>query len=402
MKKLAKMIVAAILGYQVRQLAKRNDFKVVGVVGSIGKTSTKLAIAQTLEAGFKVCYQDGNYNDLVSVPLVFFGESMPNLMNPLSWLSIFLRNQTKLKSYPYDVVVLELGSDSPGQIAKFQKYLKLEIGVVTAITPEHMAFFGTLDDVAKEELAITGFSSQILANADLCPKQYLVGKQDLLTYAIKEKADYGPAQIGSFAKNKSGAETYSLLAAAAAALKLGLTHDQTAAGLAKVKAVPGRLQTLHGINGSLIIDDTYNSSPAAVKLALDYLYGFEASRKIAVLGSMNELGHMTEQAHQDIGWYCDPKKLDFVLTIGADANKYLATVAEANGCKVQTFDSPYAAGEYLKSMLQKGDVVLVKGSQNGVFAEETVKLILADPKDSDRLVRQSANWLKTKRKAFKA
>ena len=389
------------MGYQVKQLKKRNDFKVIGVVGSIGKTSTKLAIAQTLGAKFRVCHQDGNYNDLVSVPLVIFDEPMPSLMNPLAWLTVFMRNQKKLNNYPYDVVVLELGSDAPGQIAQFKRYLALEIGVVTAITPEHMAFFGSLDEVAKEELAIGQFSSLVLANKDLCDKKYLGQTPEPLTYGIHEASDYEVSEIGNAGKDKSEAEQYSLLAAAAVARKLGMEKEDIQAGLAKVKPVPGRMQILKGISGSVIIDDTYNASPAAVKLALDYLYSLDAPKRIAVLGNMNEFGDSSEIAHEEVGAYCDPKRLDRVLTIGPDANKYLAKAAEARGCKVQTFDDPYTAGEYLKPLLQEGDTVLLKGSQNGVFAEETVKILLANSSDSDKLVRQSDYWLKVKQKAFK-
>ena len=89
-----------------------------------------------------------------------------------------------------------------------------------------------------------------------------------------------------------------------------------------------------------------------------------------------------------------------MVTIGPDANKYLAQTAEAKGCKVKQFDDPYSVGEYLKSIVKKGALILVKGSQNRVFAEETVKLLLADPKDSEKLVRQSAEWLKKKAKSF--
>ena len=401
MKKIAKKVVAATLGYQVKQLRRRNDFKIIGVVGSIGKTSTKLAIAQTLSAGFKVRYQDGNYNDIVSVPLVFFDEPMPSLLNPLAWLGLFLRNRKKLENYPYDIVVLELGSDAPGQIGRFESYLALEIGVITAITPEHMAFFDSLDEVAKEELDIGKFSSLVLANKDLCDKKYLDQLPGLLTYAIKG-ADYDLSEMGSVAKGKSEAEQYSLIAAAAAARKLGMATEDIKAGLAKVKPVPGRMQILEGVNGSVIIDDTYNASPAAVKLALDYLYDMVATKRIAVLGNMNEMGDSSKAAHEEIGAYCDPKKLDMVLTIGAEANRFLAQAAEAKGCKVQSFDSPFTAGEYLKPLLQKGEAVLIKGSQNGVFAEETVKILLANQADSGKLVRQSDDWLKVKQKAFKS
>jgi len=250
MKKLAKRAVAAILGYQVRRLLQKNEIKVVGVVGSIGKTSTKFAIAQTLSAGLRVRYQEGNYNDLVSVPLIFFGENLPSLFNPLAWLALFWRNQKQLgKTYPYDVVVVELGSDGPGQIEEFDRYLKLEIGVITAITPEHMQFFNSLDNVAKEEMAISRFSSLVLANKDLCDGKYLKQLPELLTYGLETKADYGPEEIAGAAKGRSGAEQYSLLAAAAVARKLGLDDGAIKRGLSDFQPVPGRMQELSGIKG---------------------------------------------------------------------------------------------------------------------------------------------------------
>lgn len=395
MKKLAKTVVAKVLGYQVRRLTRKNDLKVIAIAGSIGKTSTKLAITAVLKAGMAVRYQDGNYNDLVSVPLVFFGQPMPSLFNPLAWLAVFWRNEKQLqRRYPYEAVVLELGTDGPGQIQKFKSYLNLEIGVVTAITPEHMEYFANLDEVAKEELAISEFSSLILANEDLCGAKYLKNLPQLLTYGIKDSTDYNLASV-------SKAEQYSILAASAVAHKLGMQPSDIQKGLKNIRPVPGRMQKLKGIKDSTIIDDSYNSSPEAVKLALDTLYEFESPQKIAVLGNMNELGDYAKAAHEEIGNYCDPKQLELVVTIGPEANKYLAASAEAKGCKVQRFDSPYEAGEYIKTIVKSGAVILVKGSQNKVFAEETIKSLLADPSDATKLVRQSPDWMKIKKKAFR-
>jgi UDP-N-acetylmuramoyl-tripeptide--D-alanyl-D-alanine ligase len=398
MKKFAKKIVAAILGYQIRTLTKKNNIKVIGVVGSIGKTSTKLAIAQVLGAGFRVQYQHGNYNDIVSVPLVFFGEKIPSLFNPVAWLAVFWRNQKQLRRpYPYDVVVVELGTDEPGLILPFKSYLNLEIGVVTAITPEHMANFSNLDAVAREELAISQFSSLVLINKDLCASKYLSYAGQPLTYGIDSDADFKPdAKLAASSK----AEAYSALAASAVAAKLGMDAETIKKSLGKIEPVPGRMQRLAGKNDSTIIDDSYNASPDAVKLALDTLYSLDASQKIAVLGNMNELGDYSKKAHEEIGNYCDPKQLELVVTIGPDANEYLAAAASAKGCKVHSFDSPYDAGGYLKPIIKKGAVILVKGSQNKVFAEETIKSLLADPADASKLVRQSKDWMKIKKKAF--
>jgi UDP-N-acetylmuramoyl-tripeptide--D-alanyl-D-alanine ligase len=390
-----------ILGYQVRRLCKKNQIKVIGVVGSIGKTSTKLAIAEVLKSQFRTRSQEGNYNHLITAPLVFFGEQTPSLFNPLAWIAVFWRNQRQLsRPYPYDIVVLELGTDGPGQIIEFKKYLNLEIGVVTAIAPEHMEFFNSIDEVAKEELSIQKFATLILANKDLCSDNFLKNVSQLLTYSVKTQADYVPKKLGIDLEAKTTAEQYSLLAAATVASKMGVQSDIIKASLATIQPFAGRMQKLQGIHGSIIVDDSYNSSPEAVKLALNSLYEMKAPQKIAVLGNMNELGDYSKGAHEEIGKLCDPKQLELVVTIGPDANEYLAPTAQANGCQVQKFDSPYKAGEYIRPLVKKNAAILVKGSQNRVFAEETIKSLLANPADSQKLVRQSPAWLKKKNKAF--
>lgn len=422
MKKLARNLVASILGWQVRRLRKKNDFKVVAVAGSVGKTSTKLAVANVLSAGLRVRFQDGNYNDLVSVPLIFFDRGLPSLFNPVAWLAIFIKNEIQLLlgSYPYDVVVVELGSDGPGQIKQFQKYLRIEIGILTAIVPEHMEYFGSLEAVAQEETAIAEFSTLNLVNADMCEPKYLSGITGALTYAINTDADFKLANLSfnddgcSFDVLDSGTrilsaqhaafsepQLYSVLAAVAVAYKLGLSEPAIQKGLAKIHSVPGRMQILPGINDSKIIDDTYNASPEAVKAALKTLYRMNAPQKIAILGNMNELGEFSKAAHEQVGQECDPQQLDLVVTIGPDANKHLAPAAKAKGCNVETFDNPYDAGEFVKSQVKPGALVLAKGSQNKVFAEETVKMLLANPADTSKLVRQSKAWLKTKDACFK-
>ncbi|HSD56404.1 MAG TPA: cyanophycin synthetase, partial [Candidatus Saccharimonadales bacterium] len=190
------------------------------------------------------------------------------------------------------------------------------------------------------------------------------------------------------------------LAAASAAHVLGLPDDDIRAGIANIAAFSGRMQILHGIKDSTIIDDTYNSSPVAVKAALDVLYAGEAPQRIAILGSMNELGSYSPEAHHEVGEHCDPSKLDLVITIGPDANEYLAPVAKARGCKVKTYASPFKAGTYIKKQLVEGAVVLAKGSQNKVFAEEALKPLLADKADEAKLVRQSDYWMSVKKKQF--
>lgn len=421
MKRVWKAVVVAILGWQVRLLRKRHGIKVIGVVGGIGKTSTKLAIAQTLGATLRVRYQEGNYNDIVTVPLIFFGHALPrSLSNPVAWMRIFRDNMRQIRGeYPFDVVVVELATDRVGHIAAFQRYLTLDYAVITAIVPEHMAYFTDMQAVASEELSVVAYAKRLVYNADLVDAAYRQPLQKAVSYAARQPADYSLANVSPSTKGFSGEIThagksyvhfdfeavsdvqlYGLLAAAAIGDELGLTRTQLLHGIAAIRPVSGRLQLLRGIRGSLIIDDTYNALPDAVKAALQVLYGMKAPQKIAILGTMNQLGGTSARFHKEIGELCDPAQLDLVVAIGHDANIYLALAAQARGCTVKSFDNPYEAGMYLQSRVKNGAIILAKGSQDGVFAEEAVKLLLRNPTDASKLVRQSDYWLKRKRKCF--
>lgn len=421
MKKIAKFLVVSVLGWQVRRLRRKNQIRIIGVAGSIGKTSTKLAIANVLNQKYKVRFQEGNYNDLSTVPLIFFGRSLSFLFNPFAWLAIFLRNEAVIRRpYPYDFVVVELGTDGPGQIAEFKKYLRLDVAVVTSISPEHMEYFKTLDAVAEEELSVANFSDSLLINSDLCDKKYLDRLEvDHTTYGTGNKAEYLITNVNQTDKgfdfsikkddkvvltgntdSLARTQLFSIAAAVATGDSYGLSNEELAAGVSTIRPVSGRMRILKGKEGLTIIDDTYNASPDAAKEALDTLYRFDSPQRIAVLGSMNELGGFSKKAHEEVGNYCDPKQLKHLITIGGQANKYLAKAAEQKGCKVDKFDSPFEAGEYLKLIVKPDAVILAKGSQNGVFAEEAIKYILADSKDASKLVRQSRQWLKIKRKQF--
>ncbi len=421
MKKFAKKLIVMALGMQVRRLRAKNDFKTIIVGGSVGKTSTKFAVAQLLSQKLRVQYQKGNYNDIVTVPLVYFGLTEPSLLNVFAWLKILIKTEHQLhKNYPYDVVVLELGTDGPGQIEHFAKYLHADIAIMTAITYEHMEYFGTLDAVAKEELSLISLADKIIINTDTCDDKFLHKLSNVVTIGFSN-ADYSLKDVSfsnlshSFTVIKNGhsllklshpsiakSQLYSLLSAVVVADIYSFNTKDIVDGLARVEAASGRMKLLKGLKNSTIIDDTYNASPLAVKGALDTLYSMDAPQKIAVLGNMNELGDMSKTAHIEVGHYCDPKKLFAVVTIGPDANKYLAESAEKRGCRVERFDNPYDAGEWVKANLKNSTLVLVKGSQNRVFAEEAIKTLLDDKTDVDKLVRQSDYWLRVKHEQFGA
>lgn len=418
MKKFFKKIIVAILGFQVRRLQRRHSFKTIAVVGSIGKTTTKLMIARLLASEKRVQYQDGNYNDIVSVPLVIFGHTMPALWNIFSWLKIIFLNEIIIwGDYPFDFVVIEVGTDGPSQIEEFRSYLHADIAVITAVTKEHMEFFEDIKAVALEEFSIMLWSDIVFVNNDLCEVwDENIFHQKIRTYGIKNNSQYHAVNIKKMddgyvfgvehegrlkyslsPKNVTYVQLYSVLVASTIASMCGISKDSIDKILSQNHRVPGRMQILSGIKNSTIIDDSYNASPSAVLLALDVLYDWEASgMRIAVLGMMNELGKYSKSEHEKIGLYCDDKKLSYVVTIGKDANAYTASMARKKGCKVYEAKDTDDAGLFIKSIIEEGSVVLVKGSQNGVFAEESIKPILLNPDDAKLLVRQDSSWLKRK------
>jgi len=421
MKLLLKNILVKVLGWQVRRLRKRHNFKIIGVVGSIGKTSTKMAIAEILRESVKIRYQKGNHNDVVSVPLVFFGQEMPALWNIFEWFLILFKNEFQIfGKFPFDFVIVELGTDAPGQISQFRKYLHLDIAVITAVAPEHMEFFGNLENVAEEEWSVSHFSDIIFANRDLCKiipenidhrKIIFYGKDFGSAYKIENvsrKKDgfsfdiyFEGQKIISVLHNAfSEVQLYSVDAAVALAKKLKISNEKIKDSINKIQSFSGRMQKLKGINNSTIIDDTYNASPDAVKMALDALYANEATQRIAILGMMNELGDSSEAEHKKMGKYCNPKFLDLVVTVGTDANAFLAPEARQNGCEVYEAKNSVDAGLFVKNKIKVGAVILAKGSQNGVFVEESLKPLLANKSDFSKLVRQDQHWMDKKQLTF--
>jgi UDP-N-acetylmuramoyl-tripeptide--D-alanyl-D-alanine ligase len=421
-----KNIVVSLLEFQARRFLKKHKPKIVAIAGSVGKTSTKVFTATVLSERYKVSVQEGSYNTQVGLPLAIFGLPAPaeQLRNPLAWLGVLRQMGRKIHQpkLEHDVLVLELGSDRPGDLERFRRYLHPDIGVITGVAAEHMANFKTIDAVAKEELSLASFSSLTMINRDEIDAIFapLVQTNNIDTYGISGIAEYhylvedlkpGQGFSGKFVSPEFGEQEVTLqllgehninaaVAAGAVAIKLGLTAQQVLAGMSKIKPVAGRMRLMRGMLGSSLIDDTYNSSPISAVAALQTLYRFPAKQKIAILGSMNELGDFSEEAHRTVGERCDPTLLDWVITVGDEAKRYLAPVASKRGCQVRSFKSPYDAGAFAHSVLQTGAVVLAKGSQNAVFTEEALKVLLHTTEEEKLLVRQSPDWLTIKRNLF--
>lgn len=422
-----KNFITKRLQSQAKRYIAKHQPKIIAVAGSIGKTSTKIAIATVLSQRYKVRVHSGNYNVDVTVPLVVFDIDLPkNLHSPFAWFGILIRAEAMIHTNKdqVDVIILELGTDKPGDIEEFKSWLTPDISVVTAVVPEHMEFFKTLDAVAQEELAVASFSKLTIINRDDVAEEYAryATTENIDTYGLSGVAEYrfviedakpGQGFSGKFISPEFGEMPMQLqvvgehnvkfvVAAGAVGAKLGLSGQQVAAGMQAFEPVAGRMNLLKGLKRSTIIDDTYNSSPVAAIAALQTLYKFPAPQHIAVLGNMNELGDFSPQAHEQVGKACDPKVLDWVVAVGEDAEKYLAPTAASKGCQVRSFKNAIEAGTFVHEIMQPEAIILVKGSQGDMYLEEAVKILLHDENDASKLVRQTDSWLTRKNKFFSA
>lgn len=418
-----RFIQSKLERYVVTYFKKHPEVKLIVVAGSVGKTSTKHAIATLLSQRYRVAMHEGNHNTHLSAPLAILGIEYPeNIKSIRAWNLVFRAARQRIKNPTgTDVIIQEIGADHPGDIAHFGTYLHPYIGVVTGVTPEHMEFFKTMDAVASEELTAANFSEIAIINRDDIDGQYAKFLQNaqLDTYGTTGAAEYRfetqnftpdkgyegsiiTPEYEPFPATIKVAGEHSLrpaMGAVAVAVKMGVTSQEIAAGLKLINPVPGRMNILKGQKNTLIIDDTYNSSPIAASAALQALYSLQVPQRIAILGDMNELGDLAASEHEKLGGLCDPNLLSWVVTIGEHAGAELATAAKSRGCQVRSFKNAIDAGSFVHSVIEEGAAVLVKGSQGGIYAEEAVK-ILCNLNETNELVRQSPRWLQIKADFF--
>ena len=423
MRKIPKKLIASRLAKKIQNLLKSHKLEIVIVTGSVGKTSTKVAIGKLLSTEHQVRFSEDSYNTDIGLPLSFFGLKVPTpLWDPTGWHRIFQKINSMSKNYPYDTVVLEMADDELEDMLKLLKFIKPKYSVVTAVAPVHLEWTISMDKIIHDNWKIASGASNIIYNADQPELAALGSKTKKATgFGLKN----GDFRFGSISRNLKGylvAELSlpdgkfeittkmigkhnlgSLLAAASVASKMGMPGGKIAKGLSRIEGVNGRMKLLAGVNDSRIIDDSYNASPKAVCSALDALAEIPAGKRIAVLGSMVELGDASDSEHYMVGKYA-AKKADMLVTIGKNAEVHTVSGAKDAGMSpddIKIFKTPYEAGHFLKRIIGKKDLVLVKGSQNGIFTEEATRILL-DPSlnPKDILVRQSQDWKRKKRKAF--
>jgi UDP-N-acetylmuramoyl-tripeptide--D-alanyl-D-alanine ligase len=425
MKDLIKSFVVSVLTWEAKLVLARHKPFIIGVTGNLGKTTTKDAVFAVMKEHFHTRRSEKSMNSEFGVPLTILGQKS-GWNNPLKWLIVIVRGFLVIfdKHYPTHLV-LEVGADRPGDIQSIASWVKPNITIVTQFgqVPVHIEFFKDRDAVINEKgYLVSALKSDgvFIYNADDNDAKKLFEKTEArkLSFGIHEESDAHAHGVRLYGAPLSGTEAdihidgevqhlvlpevvgkspvYCALPALLVARELHIPIEIACASLRDADKPKGRMRLLRGMNGSIIIDDTYNASPKATEHGLKTLGEIETpGRKVAVLGDMLELGEHTQEEHYKIGKIA-ARIVHKLYTVGIRSRRTVegALDEKMKDEHVIECSSSIEAGKELVSLLQEGDVVYIKGSQS-MRMERAVGMILAsnhDPKSV--LVRQEKDWQK--------
>lgn len=370
-----------IAEYYRRQLSIR----VVGITGSVGKTSTKEFIAGVLSQKYKVLKTEGNFNNEVGLPLTV----------------LQIREE-------HEAAVLEMGISHFGEMHRLSRIARPDICVMTNIGQCHLEFLGTREGILKAKSEIFDFAGEdaaVFVNGDddmlvtvperngRAPLHFgLSEENDAYVTEIENRGLFGSeAKIHLKRRAENGETTeecfdvsiplpgehmvYNALAAASVAKYMGLTTEQIQAGISSVKPVGGRSNIIRAEKYTLI-DDCYNANPVSMEAAIDLL-GMALTRKVAVLGDMFELGENSDALHERVGKYAVEHGVDMLLCVGENS-RFMYEAAEKKRAELQKdmklhyFAAREDLEEAIEALLEEKDTVLIKAS-HGMGFEKVVK-----------------------------
>ena len=368
------------LGDFARQYRRRMNFKVVAITGSVGKTMTRQIAYHILSRHFRVYAAPGNFNNNIGLPLTLLGADLE-----------------------HEIVIAELGSSCPGEIAYLTRIALPDVAVITNVYPAHLAGFGDLPTVIKEKLSISeGLQPDgiLIINADLVKwlnnYQSPVTNYQITTFGKSKRSDIQARSIthtGSGSRftidglQPSGNHVQvalplpgagnieNALAAASICSRLGLTLDDFAQAAKTLPAVPMRAELLK-IGTLTVLNDCYNANPASMKNALDILADISLTRKhrsVFICADMAELGRQSRHLHAELGDYIAQTGVKLLLAVGkfariaADAAKKSAEYGlgsrKAGHLHIKCFEDTASACNNLEKFIKDYDIVLVKGSR---------------------------------------
>jgi UDP-N-acetylmuramoyl-tripeptide--D-alanyl-D-alanine ligase len=433
-----KKILELVLKYLAKVILDKYQPDVIGITGSVGKTSAKEAIYSILVARYNVRKNEKNYNNEIGLPLTIIGQESPG-RSLFGWAMVIIKAWKLIvindKKYP-KILVLEMGVDRPGDMGYLLSFLPCRLGVITAIGQSHLEFFGSVANIRKEKglliehLPKNGWAILNFDNQET-RKLPSATQASVLTYGLNDGAkvraegvhfSFNREQPSSYplsTGNLNGVSfkliyqgsfvpillpkviglnaVYAALAGAAIGIAYGLNLVEIAQALKHFDSPPGRMNLVSGIKDTLIIDDTYNSSPQSSLAALAMVKLIPlvpGARRLAILGDMLELGAYSEPGHFAVGQAAAKSNLDELIVVGERARDIARGAIEAGFQREQIFhfsDSD-AAGKFVEKRLSHGDLILIKGSQ-GMRMEKVVLEIMAEPGLATKLlVRQGKEW----------
>ena len=359
-----------------RRMLFGKDFPVIGVTGSVGKTSTKDIIANVVSQKYKTLKTQGNNNNNIGLPFTIFN----------------LKDQ--------EAAVIEMGMNHFGEISKLTKIAKPTISVITNIGTSHIGNLGSRENILKAKLEILeGMDKKVLVinnDNDLLHKFYLENKDvEIHTYGIENESEVTAENIvlneneSEFVCNIKGEKfnvkvpvggihfVYNAICAATVGTLLGLSKEQIENGIKTFELTKKRMDITELKNGVTIINDSYNASFESMQASLKYLSGLNAKRKIAVLGDMFELGEYSKELHEKVGKEVVKNKIDILVCCG-DSAKYIVNMAKKEGMpkeKVFYFDNKDQIEKFIRENAQNGDSVLFKASNGMKFFNIVENLI---------------------------
>lgn len=423
-----KKCVVFLLTWEARLMLTRYKPRVIAVTGSVGKTTTKDAIYAGISRSVRARKSMKSFNSELGVPLTILG--LDNAWNnPLKWIWNIAKGLARAawsQNYPA-WLVLEVGADRPGDIKRVAKWLRPDVAVFTGVPeiPAHVEYFSSPDEVMKEKrwlaeylkpggkLVVNGDdtrSRQLHAdfrgisatygcesNNDFYASHEEIVYEDDEPVGLRFRANHGSSSIPVAVHGALGRpRIYAATAAIAVGESIGLDSVSVGQALDTWEPPPGRVRLIKGLKYSTIVDDTYNSSPAAALAALDILTDVRTGgRRIAIMGDMLELGRYTKEAHRQVGERA-AKTCDMLITVGFRSRAMAEAALDAgmpdSAIRQYELGEAARAAEELIPELKRGDIVLVKGSQ-GMRMEKAVKALMAEPdRAREFLVRMEDEW----------
>lgn len=392
-------------------ILRRHKPKIIGITGSVGKSSAKEAICLALRNNFKVRKNIENYNNEIGVPLTIIGAKSGD-KNPLKWLVVFLKWLFWLImpiGYP-KILILEMAVDHPGDMKYLTEFISTELAILTDISLSHLKFFKNVNQIAKEKtllvkniskngmaifnmdsLLVNDFAQKFTGNsvgvgikndaiitASDIHFNYIGNKLNGLSFKLNFQGNIVPFRLPNIIATH---QVYAVLIAVAVANYFKMNLLETAKSLEKFESPPGRMNLFQGINNSLIIDDTYNASPISTKAAIETLRSISSNRKIVILGDMLELGRQSEKKHQEIiENILNDKEIDILITVGKRNRLAIQVILSKKKIfkTIISFDNSQEVVEAIdeKIKINKGDLMLVKGSRAMQMEKIVKKFIL--------------------------